>query len=67
MTRSVTTLVPLRWQRRVYETVPMPVWNLVRDVGMGTTPWQRQAREARLKRLEQQTAETVDGPVTAVL
>ena len=66
MTKSLTTLVPLRVQRRVYESVPRPVWDLVRDVGTGSTPWQRRARAARLKRLEEQTAETVDGPVTAV-
>ncbi|MGY1708097.1 stealth family protein [Geodermatophilus sp. SYSU D00758] len=66
MSRSVTTLVPLRVQRRVYESVPKPVWDLVRDVGTGSTPWQRRARAARLRRLEERTAETVDGPVTAV-
>ena len=64
--RNVTALVPLRLQRRVYETVPMPVWNLARDLGTGSTPWQRRARALRLKRLEQQSAGTVEGPVTAV-
>ncbi len=66
MTKSLTTLVPLRVQRRVYESVPRPVWDLVRDVGTGSTSWQRRARTARLKRLEEQAAESVDGPVTAV-
>lgn len=66
MTKSLTTLVPLRLQRRVYEAVPRPVWNLLRDVGTGSTEAQRRARAARLRRLEARTGETVDGPVTAV-
>ena len=66
MTKSLTTMVPLRVQRRVYEAVPRPVWNLLRDVGTGSTAVQRQARVARLRRLESQDGEAVDGPVTAV-
>jgi hypothetical protein len=63
---NVTALVPLRVQRRVYETLPMPVWNLLRDLGTGSTPWQRRARATRLKRLELRSVGTVEGPVAAV-
>jgi hypothetical protein len=66
VSKNVTALVPLRLQRRVYETVPMPVWNLVRDLGTGSTPWQRRLREARLTRLQREVAGTFEGPVTAV-
>ena len=67
MNKNLAGLVPLRLQRRVYESMPVPVWNAVRDVGTGSTRWQRRVRTARLARLEQRAAGTVDGPVTAVV
>ena len=66
MNRGLTSLVPLRVQRRVYETVPKPVWDLARDLGTGSTSWQRQVRDARLRRLERRSAETAEGPLHAV-
>ena len=66
MNSGLTSLVPLRVQRRIYETVPKPVWNLARDLGTGSTSWQRQVRDARLRRLERRSAETAEGPLHAV-
>ncbi|MDT0275017.1 stealth family protein [Blastococcus goldschmidtiae] len=66
MRSTVAALVPQRVQQKVYRAVPAPVWELVRDVGTGATPWQRRAREARLRRLQQEAVDAVDVPVTAV-
>jgi hypothetical protein len=66
VTTSLRTVVPEQVQRRVYRTVPKPVWETLRDVGTGSTPWQRRAREARLERLRQRSVNRFDVPVTAV-
>jgi hypothetical protein len=63
---SLIPVIPEHLQRRVYETVPRPVWNVLRDVGSGSTLVQRRMRAARLKRLEQQTAGRFDEPTFAV-
>lgn len=59
-------MVPQSVQRRVYNAVPRPAWDLIRDVGTGATPWQHAARDARLARMRRRAADTVDVPVTAV-
>jgi hypothetical protein len=63
---SLRDVVPEQVQRRVYRSVPAPVWETLRDVGSGSTPWQRRAREARLERLRQRSAYRFDVPVAAV-
>ncbi len=64
--KGLSTLVPLKVQRQIYEAVPRPVWDLVRDVATGTTPVQRRAREARLRRMRHGAETAIDGPVTPV-
>lgn len=66
MIKGLTALVPSGVQRRVYAAVPRPVWELVRDVGYGSTSWQHRARNARLARMQRRAADTLDVPVIAV-
>jgi hypothetical protein len=64
--RTISKVVPIGVQRRVYKALPAPAWRLLRDVGTGVTPVQRRARQLALERLRRSADGQIDGAVTAV-
>ena len=66
MNRNLRKVVPLRLQQQVHRALPTPAWRVLRDVGSGTTTWQRRVRETRLEHMRRGAGKAVDGPVSAV-
>jgi hypothetical protein len=59
-------IVPLPVQQRAHRLLPASAWRVLRDVGSGSTAWQRRLTQARLDHLRRSAEGVVDGEVTAV-